>query len=540
MQPYTQLNTPLAIKLFKFIQPHLIDFKPGQIRPSNNSQSKNNSNINENGESKYTFKYLLRSLAGQRPDFLTKFIYEANPEINTNIKIPFNILYNTLLSLIGSFTETLFTKLNYKQIFCSHSNIPPYTISNRNHITLNFARLHLFLNHTYKTINNLQFIKDLGITPIRMKLHYNFHEDQLDKPLLTIKSDHKFNIYIDLNIPKENFLNTYKTPSLNECNHSFENWYNSFFNSYSRQFVLIDKPKTMNYIKYQIYLQLTSYLKKLLPLQFAFEKPNSLQERSKQTTKATLYHFHMCSFSTTKLCPLITAEQTHDFSTISNIVFKQSFKHFPAPKEAMDIDDDNNKPKPTQPNLDFTIFQIGQLNQASFNTPTPIPLLNELATKAEQEYISLNQSELNHKRRTYFFYCYFKAFLQAAAQNDEIADLNQHDAIKKIAQNSTDIHFLARIITYYNISHQTHISLPQIRSKYKTTFYPQAQQLIFDIQKISFKQPKDINHTLFFKLQTSQSKAPLTETEDNLTDNTIPSTPNSPKTSYADITSQNF
>jgi hypothetical protein len=247
-----------------------------------------------------------------------------------------------------------------------------------------------------------------------MQLHYNFHEDQPNKPLVTIKSDHKFNIYIDLNISKQDFLNTLKTPSLNECNHSFENWYNSFFANYSRQFILINKPKTMNYIKYQIYTQLISYLKKLLPSQYSFNKPNSLQECSKETTKATLYHFLMCPFSTTKTCSLITAEQTHDFSTLSNTIFKQSFQHYLAPKEAMDIDD-NNKTPIIQPNLDYSIFQIGQPNAASFSTPTPTPFLNELATKAEQEYISLNKSEPNQKRQTYFFYCYFKAFLTAAA-----------------------------------------------------------------------------------------------------------------------------
>jgi hypothetical protein len=102
------------------------------------------------------------------------------------------------------------------------------------------------------------------------------------------------------------------------------------------------------------------------------------------------------------------------------------------------------------------------------------------------------------------------------------------------------MHFLARVITYYNILHQTHISLPQIRLKYRTTFYPQAQQIIFNIQKISFKNPKFINHSLFFNPQTSQSKILSTETENNLTDDTILSTPNSPKTTYANITSQNF
>ena len=64
MKLYTKLNTPLAFAIFKFIQPHLKDFKSGQIRQQNKQQTISNSeNIDQ--ESKYIFKYLLRSLASQ-------------------------------------------------------------------------------------------------------------------------------------------------------------------------------------------------------------------------------------------------------------------------------------------------------------------------------------------------------------------------------------------------------------------------------------------------------------------------------------------
>lgn len=543
MEPYTQLNTHLAITLFKFIQPHLINFKPGQVRSQTNTQTQTNNTKTD--ESKYTFKYLLRSLAGLRPTFLTQFIYEANPNIDSNIEIPFNILYSTFTSLLGSFTETLFTKLNYKQIFCSHTNIPPYSIPNRNRIALNFARLHLYLNHTYKTINSTQFFQDLGITPLRMKLHYNLKDDQPNKPLLLIRNDPKFNIYIDLNIPKQSFLDTYRTPSLNECNLSFEKWFNSFFESYSRQFIIINKQKTMNYIKYQIHLQLSSYLKNLLPSQFEFNRPTSLQDRSKQTTKATLYHLHICTYSTTQKCALISTDQDHDFSTISNTIFKQSFQQYPAPQDKMDIDNEG-KPGITHPTLNCSIFQADQPHQASFKIPTPISLFNELAEKAEKEYMTLNNTTTtNINRQTYYFYTYFKAFLNAAALNEEIINLNQQEAVKKISKETTDIHFLARIITYYYIQNQARASLPQIRSKYKTTFYPQAQQIIYDNHKISFQQPKQINQSLFFSSQLPHSKTSLTDSNnnnpnDNQSEETIPSNHNSPKISYADITTQNF
>jgi len=55
-----------------------------------------------------------------------------------------------------------------------------------------------------------------------MQLHYNFLIDQADKPLITVKNDHKFNIYVDINIPEIHFLNTYYIPTLKEYNHSFE------------------------------------------------------------------------------------------------------------------------------------------------------------------------------------------------------------------------------------------------------------------------------------------------------------------------------
>ena len=56
-------------------------------------------------------------------------------------------------------------------------------------------------------------------------------------------------------------------------------------------------------------------------------------------------------------------------------------------------------------------------------------------------------------------------------------------------------------MTYYYISHQPLISLSQIHSKYKTTFYPQVQQIIHDKFKINFKQPNTIKQSLLFNTQ---------------------------------------
>ena len=294
----------------------------------------------------------------------------------------------------------------------------------------------------------------------------------------------------------------------------------------------------MNYIKHQIYLQFSSYQKKLLPDSFEYLNPTSLQDRSKQSTKATLFHLHTCEFDTTQTCPLISANQKHDFSTISKIIFKNSYIRFPVTSK-MDIDGDDTKPRIIHPTLNCEIFDKNQKHEASFKIPTPIPLFNELADKAEKEFMSLNNSITNIKWRTYYFYTYFKAFLSAASRNDSISELSQHDAIIKVTQNPIDTHYLARILTFYYISHQNPISLPQIHSKYKTTFYPQAQQIIYDKFKINFKQPKSIQQFLLFNPHTTQDSSSLQQ-EDNLTEATIESTSNSPKLSYAEITTQNF
>ena len=42
MKLYTKLNTLLVFAIFKFIQPHLKDFKPSQIQQQNKQQSTTN------------------------------------------------------------------------------------------------------------------------------------------------------------------------------------------------------------------------------------------------------------------------------------------------------------------------------------------------------------------------------------------------------------------------------------------------------------------------------------------------------------------
>jgi hypothetical protein len=138
MELFSKFNTPQTREIFEFLKPHLLNFIPGKII----KEESNNHPVLKNN-----FNYLLKSMAGLRPNFLTKFIYQSNPNIDTSVIIPFKILLDTLKLLISKFTTTLFTKLNYKSIFSSHISIPPNTIHNRIRVALNMAHLHLFLNN---------------------------------------------------------------------------------------------------------------------------------------------------------------------------------------------------------------------------------------------------------------------------------------------------------------------------------------------------------------------------------------------------------
>src|SRR5207253_9450573 len=125
---------------------------------------------------------------------------------------------------------------------------------------------------------------------------------------------------------------------------------------------------------------------------------NSLQKRTKQTIKATLHHFYLCNYSNTYTCSMIPEKEEYNFSTISKIIFKKSFDHFPASSK-IEIDDET-KPTIIQPTFDFSIFGKDQKYQATFNIPTPISTINELANDTEKQYMNLNSVETNPKCRT--------------------------------------------------------------------------------------------------------------------------------------------
>ena len=105
-------------------------------------------------------------MAGDKPKFLTDFVIKSSPDFDQTKPIPFKALHDTLKSLLSKFTTVFFTKLDYLYILCSHYSIPSYSYTNRCRVAINLARLHLYLNHTYKTINFEKFMKKLDIKPL--------------------------------------------------------------------------------------------------------------------------------------------------------------------------------------------------------------------------------------------------------------------------------------------------------------------------------------------------------------------------------------
>jgi hypothetical protein len=246
MEPNIYLNTPLAKKIFSFVKPDLINFRPGQILKKAKG---------EQPELKANFEYLIKTMASRRPDFLTELIFKFNPQTHSNATIPFDTLYTNLKFILTKFTITLFTKLNYAKVLSLVESIPPSTLQNRNQVALNLARLYLYLTDNYQQIDYEKFTQDLNISPRKFKLIYYKNEHKSDSyqaPLLTINNDKQFNVYVHFNLPVFQFLNNFQIPSLKECKPQFDEWYENFFKIYSRQFLQINKEKTYNYLKYQI------------------------------------------------------------------------------------------------------------------------------------------------------------------------------------------------------------------------------------------------------------------------------------------------
>src|SRR5689334_12605095 len=347
----TEFLTPLGTQILDFIKPFLLNFYSGRIiQPKAPNQQATKSNFND----------LLQHMASQQPQFLTDFIHQNLTNIN-NTNISPNYLLFIFRDILSNFTTVLFTKLNYKKIFHSNYFLPPYSIPKRSQIAINLARLHLFLLNQYKTINYIKFFEDLDLKPIRMSLHFNTIFNNSDQLLLKIKNDAKYNIYITFDISSQNFLKTFYIPSFKTYCTTFDIWFAKFFNSYKKQFLHINQQKVYNFIKHQIITYLSNELKKLLPNSYQFPMVNSLQERTKASIKASLYHIYTCTSNT---CTILPNNISHTFKNLTSFYFKNSFK----PHIYL--------------YLNFAIFQPNQSLTATFSKPFPFEPLKKLANSA--------------------------------------------------------------------------------------------------------------------------------------------------------------
>src|SRR6185436_19152783 len=65
----------------------------------------------------------------------------------------------------------------------------PYTLQNRFQVAINLARIHLYLQNEYQTIDLSKFAKTVNILPIRFSLNYFISEDAIKQPLFKIKNN---------------------------------------------------------------------------------------------------------------------------------------------------------------------------------------------------------------------------------------------------------------------------------------------------------------------------------------------------------------
>ena len=225
-------------------------------------------------------------MAGDRPQFLVDFIHQTNPNTDKAITIPFEILEATLKKLLSAFTTILFTKLNYAKIFASSATIPPYTNSNRLQLCINLAQLHLYLLNNYQAIDYIKFAEDFQLRPKRFNIISKVTNFDENKQYFTVKSDSKFNIHIDFNIPKTLFLQKLNIPSLANSSDHLKQWFKQFFPTYKRQFTQpLVEDKVFNALKYQIWQQFITHLKEIVPSSVCFKQPNNLQECQNETIK---------------------------------------------------------------------------------------------------------------------------------------------------------------------------------------------------------------------------------------------------------------
>ena len=97
-------------------------------------------------------------------------------------------------------------------------------------------RIYLHLSEDYQTIDYNKFTEDFQLRPKRFTVSSSVISENKEGPYLEIKNDQKFNIHLLFNLPKNLFLEKFNIPSLKNSLDHFDQWFESFFTTYSRQF----------------------------------------------------------------------------------------------------------------------------------------------------------------------------------------------------------------------------------------------------------------------------------------------------------------
>ena len=181
-------------------------------------------------------------------------------------------------------------------------------------------------------------------------------------------------------------------------------------------------------------------------------------------------------------------DDKHDFPNLFKLILKQSYTTFP--KKDSEIW--------KLPTLDFSVFEIEGKHEADFSKPIPLKLIDELADQAEDFICKQNKTTKFQKRRSYYFYQYLNAYHHTAAENHNLHNFTKEKAIEYITSKMIDTHFLARIITYFDMIKEEQSTLQQIIKHYKEEALPKAENFLFNKFNITFTEPSLLEDSLFF------------------------------------------
>ena len=147
--------------------------------------------------------------------------------------------------------------------------------------------------------------------------------------------------------------------------------------------------------------------------------------------------------------------------------------------------------------LDYTVFDTNAEHEATFSKPIPTNLLDKLADNKENEYTNNNLTSPSTKHRNGFFYQLLTLYQHKAAANLQINKLTKEIAIEKVTTNIISTDFLARIITYYDLTLTQQPPYSQLTKFYKEHAYTEAEKIITSKYNLNFQILSLIEDSLF-------------------------------------------